>query len=215
MRRSARAWLACVILALPAACGVTDDDPPRTDDGTLAYIKSLAFSPGSIEDHGEFLLVDGDIMFSRERPAAGRTSRQGYNNDGLIGYLAVTDVTVAVDDTIPVGGVDDWRAAVQQAIADWNGVGGARLHFTYTTDLAANVIVRSAPTGPGDPLQNNVIAAGEFPAGGQPGFQIRVNLVYNFNQTVPAARSATTWSTSSVTSSGCATPTGADAPRPA
>jgi hypothetical protein len=93
-------------------------------------------------------------------------------------------VTVAVDATIPAIGTDNWRNEVQQAINDWNTIGNSRLHFSFTLDPSADVII----TSDAGALPANTIAAAQFPSAGLPGFRIRVNLDFNSNQSIPSAQ---------------------------
>src|SRR5207253_3109230 len=81
-------------------------------------------------------------------------------------------------DPIPVeGGVDDWRAAVQDAVAVWNAVPFNLVRMTYVTTSSADITFRSDAFQ----LPDNTAADSAFPASGNPGANVRVNLDFTFN----------------------------------
>jgi hypothetical protein len=144
-------------------------------------LEALGFPSDAIEEHEDFYLVEGDMMFSK-RPPAGRIQRQAGTPFGPVDQARVDNITVFVDDSIPTFGPDNWRNEIQQAINDWNTVGGSRLRFVFTTDPGADVIVRSAF------LANNTIANAAAPQTGLPGTAVQINLTFNNNQSVPSAQ---------------------------
>jgi hypothetical protein len=152
-------------------------------DEFLDHLASLGLSPSSVEEHDGFYLVDGDMMFSKT-PAA--TQLRQLRVDRLVSYAEVADITVTVDGSIPTSGVDAWRNEIQQAINDWNTVGGSRVHFSYTLDPSADVVVQSDA----GILESNMLAAASFPSStsGRPGSLLVINLDANGNQTISSGQ---------------------------
>lgn len=89
-------------------------------------------------------------------------------------------MTVRVDASIPAGGgVDDWRAAVQTAVAAWNAVPLTTAQFVYTTAATADITF----VADGGGLPNPRLAEATLPSGGRPGATILVNLDAASNRT--------------------------------
>lgn len=182
-------FIACCILTALPACQISETEPETEADTssrniTLEYIRSLGFPLETIEEHDDMYLVESDIIFSKKDTDNLSQPRHAYNSLGLVNYFAISNVSITVDSSIPTSGADDWRIEIQQAINDWNSIGGSRLHFSYTTNSSANVVIRSDAGS----LSDNTIAAAEFPSSGLSGFQIRINLDFQNDLSVPSAQ---------------------------
>jgi hypothetical protein len=156
-----------------------------------AIISSMGFSIENMEDHGDFLLVEEDIMFTKEkldaRADGGATQKTTQASTGLhLDRTPVSNILVYVDPSIPVGGADDWRADLSTAMTHWNNITDCIVNLTITTNSGlADITVRSDA----NVLANNVQAAAEFPANSSdPGYQIRINLDFNSNATVSSGQ---------------------------
>ena len=170
--------------------GVQDNH--STDDHLIEMVVEMGFRKDMIEDKGTYFLVENDIVIDKEDLEKGSfhdghqhdsASHRQARTDELIDYSNIQNITVRVDNSIPTGGIDDWRAEVQQAIQDWNNA-GSQLSFVFTTAGNADITVQAD----GGALPNGTIADARFPSGGNPGNRIRINLDFFGNQNVPTGR---------------------------
>ncbi|MCD6066757.1 MAG: Dual-action metallo-peptidase [Bacteroidetes bacterium] len=199
MRISKNVILSLFVLATLASCKkevpVSPAKPamesPATTTDYGAIISSMGFSIEKMEDYGDFLLVEEDIMFTKEkldaRMADGATQKTTQASTGLhLDRTPVSNILVYVDPSIPVGGVDDWRADLSTAMAHWNNITDCIVNLTITTNSGlADITVRSDANA----LPDNYQAIAEFPANSSdPGYQIRINLDFNSNMTVSSGQ---------------------------
>jgi hypothetical protein len=155
------------------------------------FIYSLKFDTTNIVDKGRYYIVEGDIMLEKDKlylygksNANSSTLKQARSSD-LVSLYNVHHITVRVDASIPTTSNADWRAAVQEAIGDWNQT-GSQVHMTYTTSNTADITLMSDN---GD-LGNLEVALGSFPAASKPGSTILINLDFDSSAQVspgPAA----------------------------
>lgn len=144
----------------------------------------MGYKKEMIKEYDKFYLVQGDLMFSKninDYSKKGQLNRHASTNN-LVSPTNVTSMTVYVDPSIPTGGVDDWRAAITNAISDLNNITGSTVHFELSTSAASDIIIKSDPSAFVD--LNNVIAAAGFPLNNQPYHQVLINLDFNGNATV-------------------------------
>lgn len=187
MSSFSRLWILCCVVSL-SACAISDEldgEPSDADrrDAALEHIESLGFPASSIEELDDYFVVEGDMLFDKRVSYSG-TARQRTLSGRQVSQAEVTDMTIAVDTTIPTSGVDAWRDEIQQAADDWNSVPGTRLRFRYVGDPPADIIVSRST----NELRNEAIAGARLPVGGLPGTQLLINLTYNFNQVVPTGQ---------------------------
>lgn len=163
--------------------GMEDLERRKLDEATRSIL-DLGFPEESIQEFEDFYLVEEDIIFPKKLGPGDERSKQAYVTTGLVDHGQVNDITVRIDASIPTTGVDNWWLEVQQAIVDWNNIGNSRLRFTYTIDPTADITVRSDFGA----LPDNTIAAASWPSGGMAGVEIRVNLDFNSNATIPTGQ---------------------------
>ena len=166
--------------------GEHNDD--STTDPLVEMIVEMGFREDMIEDKGTYFLVEGDIAIDKEA-LEHRTAHASHHHDRaahrqarafeLVDYSNVQNITVRVDNSIPVGGADDWRIELQQAVQDWTGA-GSQLSFVFTTAANADITIEAD----GGILSDSVLARATIPANGNPGDRILINLDFFGNQTV-------------------------------
>lgn len=189
--RTSCIWLLCsfILSSLIGACSneidTIDSASPKEisiKDDNIRILQSLGFDTSDIIEMDSSYLVQGDILFEKSKLSSydKAQTRQAYHTTGLIAYPKQSTITVGIDSSIPTSGVDNWREEILEAIKLWNPL--SNLKMTYTTDANPDILVRSDAS---NPLQNNVIAAAEFPMNGQPGSSIWINLDFDSNKTIP------------------------------
>ncbi len=162
------------------------------NDPVFKRIISLGFTKSDVQDLGQYYLVEGDITFSKSslqnlQPTSNGRSDQASRNE-LISFDRQPTVSIRIDNSMPLTGVDNWRAEIQQAINDWNSVGDSRINMVLvdqaTTQTSITIISDNAVPNE-SLLRDDVVAVAEFPfIDGRPGFRVRVNLDFNSNRTV-------------------------------
>ncbi len=150
----------------------------------INILQSLGFDTSDITEMDTYYLIEGDIMFEKSGLSSYDKvqTRQAYHTTGLIGHPKQRMITVGVDSSIPISGVDNWREEIQEAINLWNPL--SNLKMTYTSEVNPDILIRSDAIDP-TPLDDYVIAAASWPTNGQPGSSIRINLDYYNNKTIP------------------------------
>lgn len=158
----------------------------------VSLIAGMGFNVDSIVEYADFFIVENDIMFSKSKLDAmskkGSSNTNGRETQATNGITltrpAVSNITVYVDPSIPIGGVDDWRAEITAAMNHWTSISNCIIDFTNGSS-GADIIVRSD----GNSLPNDTQASAEFPTNGNdPGFQIMINLDFYGNRTVTSAQ---------------------------
>lgn len=189
------------LLMLVSACDsgqmagpeLAGDPDERVDyaDPLVQFLVSKGIEVDDIVDNGDYFTVEGDMVFDKEKlrrdlekktayEVAGK-AQQRATADDVVSYSNVQNITVRVDSTIPTSGDDDWHAAVQDAITEWNNsTSSDKLKFVYTTSSSADIDVVSD----NGVLPNGAIADAIFPGSGDPGNRIRINLDFNNDQDV-------------------------------
>ncbi len=181
--------LLVLILFLAVIIGCTTDsieenstqDQNMSDDissSVLKSIKSYGYKDDVIEDLGDYYLVDGDIVFyknKRYRPLSNDpiTKQRQHPNS-----VTISDISVFLNP-----GMDaNWRNASITAINRWNSVNSS-LTLTTTNVLAnADIHIMYDTNDPAINLNANVFGRGTFPtADGRPGLGIWINPDFNSN----------------------------------
>jgi hypothetical protein len=136
----------------------------------------LGYDLSVIKEMDDYFLVEGDILFSKDINDYAETSKEGagqrHAHTNNLVYPTRLRMTVRVDASIPTSGTDNWRTAVQSAIADWNGIANCGVFFVYTTSNSATITVKSD----NNQLNATMLGSALFPSNGNPGNTILINL---------------------------------------
>ncbi|MBZ0236049.1 MAG: hypothetical protein K8M05_27220 [Deltaproteobacteria bacterium] len=172
----------CGLALLASACAsdhadevplYTCDPVPKghPDRDMLEAIDEMGLCGSSAVDMGDSYLVEGDIRVAKST----LTDKQARTST-LVSTANIRAVTVRVADNIPNnGGVDDWRGAVQGAIAVWNAVPYNLVRLEYVTSGTPDIMFRSDLGG----LPDQQAADATFPSNGEPGGDVAVNLDFD------------------------------------
>ncbi len=136
----------------------------------------LGYELSDIKELNDFFAVEGDILYSkdiRDYPDTkkGDPNLRHAHTNNLV-YPTRLNITVRVDASIPTSGTDNWRTAVQSALADWNGIANCGIFFVFTTSNSAAITVRSD----NNQLDPTILGLAAFPSNGNPGNTILINL---------------------------------------
>src|ERR1700741_1378442 len=168
-------------IAAIIGCNSERTTEPLTNDLKKEVI-ALGFRTAGMEDHGDYLVVEGDIRLDKaalSRRAQPQPSASGgrypsrpafqYSTTALVSDANVAQIKL---DLSGISGVSDWAQAVRNAIADYNAA-GSEVHMSEGTpaDITYSSIAQF-----GDP---DVIAQASWPSGGKPGPTI--TLAQNWN----------------------------------
>ncbi len=141
------------------------------DEETLKIIEKWGFAKETIEDHKDYYLVDGDIVFYKNEkylyPEQSNTKQRRHPNS-----VTISNVRVFINP-----GMDaNWRNASVQAINRWNAV-NSKLKLTVTTSFGnSHIQIMYDSHDPSVNLGSSTFGRGTFPTGnGLPGTKIWVN----------------------------------------
>ena len=174
----ARLFVALGCGAMLAACG---DNPAeqRTDtpQELAEAVRAMGFRADMIEDHGSFVLVEGDIYLTKDEIRASQPGRLApgkpryqYTTNNMVSSLKINQITV---DLSGLASQPGWQSASRDAIAHWSGIGDANV--TMVEGSPADITVSTTCTS------SNVAAYASFPAGGNPGGTIYVNTCFAYS----------------------------------
>jgi Dual-action HEIGH metallo-peptidase len=174
--------LGCVLLALAACSDIPTSAPAATDESQselARQVAALGFRGDMVEDHGDYVLVEGDIYITKAQlaaPAPDRTTdplspRYQYRTTNLVGSAKVNNITVNLSGLASQPG---WQAAARDAITHWSGITSSHVRLTEVTG-AADITVTTTCTS------YNVAASASFPSGGNPGNVIYVNTCFGYS----------------------------------
>lgn len=157
-----------------AACSDAPTGSTPEYELTLAeQVAALGFRTDMIEDHGEYVVVEGDIRLSRAQLRAALdpapTDPLGphfqYRTFALVGAPAVNQIVV---DLTGLASEPGWAAAARDAMTAWNAVPNSYVRMVEGS--AGNISV-----GTNCGLGADVAAQASWPSGGNPGPTIAVN----------------------------------------
>ena len=168
-------FMGLVALAVVSSCNKDEGKNVEHRDPIIDKISKLGFRGDMVEDLGDFFLVEGCYHFDKHV-----TETRQWNTNNLVSNLNVSSVTIFVDNSIPTTGVDNWRPAINNAVAAFNAIPNCLVNLSVVTSLPADITVQAD----GNNLPNNVIADAVFPSNNNVGNRIRINLDFNNNQTV-------------------------------
>lgn len=174
-----RTWVATLALLAVSFAGckkadLADEPQPVAADAVLQKLLGMGFARKDILDKGTYYLVEDDIVFKKHTATPAVPSTQpgtiiGQQNQAstneLISYYKQPYVTVGVDESFP----DVWRADVEQAVRDWNGIDGSRVDLTFVDGDGADITIR------GEDLAQGSYGYAAFPSNGNPGYQVVIN----------------------------------------
>lgn len=179
MRNRARLFSALGCSALVAmACGENPaGQRTETPDALVEAVRALGLRTDMIEDHGGFLLVEGDIYLPKAklrasnqgRPAPGQPRYQ-YTTTNMVSSVKINQIKV---DLSGLSSLPGWQSAAREAIAHWSGVTDANV--TMVEGSPAEITVSTTCTS------SSVAAYASFPAGGNPGSTIYVNTCFGYS----------------------------------
>lgn len=143
------------------------EGPETETNDIMQKIKSLGFTENQIKETPNYYLVDGDIYFSKKISKSSRISGKKTGHRILEKYVTLT---IRLDESLAGDMTEQWRAGIDEAIAEWNGNKDAHFHFALTTSVAADINVIKDTDLPKD-----LAIASEFPRDGRTGSSIRIN----------------------------------------
>ena len=170
--------LGCSAL-LAAACGENPaEQRTETPEALAEAVRAMGFRADMVEDHGSFVLVEGDIYLSKAQirasqpgrsPAPG-SPRYQYTTTNLVSSLKINQITV---DLSGLNSQPGWQSAARDAMSYWSGITDANV--TMVEGAPADITVGTTCTS------SNVAAFASFPGGGNPGSTIYVNTCFAYS----------------------------------
>lgn len=154
---------------------LVENESLSQNDSVLKTLKSWGFSDDLIEDKGTYYLVDGDMVFYKNKkyqtPKKSNTKQREHPNS-----VTINNINVFINPEMNL----DWRNASISAIGRWNAVSsGLSLNITATT-ANAHIQIMYDSQDPSVNLASNVFGRGTFPTtNGLPGVRIWVNPDFN------------------------------------
>ncbi|MBE8719456.1 M57 family metalloprotease [Sphingobacterium pedocola] len=150
-------------------------------------IVKLGFQRESIVELKKYYLVEGCYLIPKVVPKDFKGSdfkdyikslaidkKAQYRTDYSVSPTVSSSIKIWVSGTIPTGGTDDWRTAVQNAINAYNNVQYVSYHLELTNSSSmANIIIQSD----NGTLPDGTLASAYLPnANGNTGSSVFVNL---------------------------------------
>jgi hypothetical protein len=183
----AKLFLIALLLTFTYACDTEPEVATKPDASLDAHIKFLEETTGykkdliSFDHKNDRFIIGGDVIISRIavedymagkhliRDKNGRTEQRRYTY--LVSDTYVYNIKFFLEASTPA----EWKPAITQAIAEWNAVGGAKVHMSETTNSSqANVRVNSMYE------DANWVARAELPySDASPGHVLTINTKYN------------------------------------
>ena len=161
-----------------AACSdaPTGSAPERIAPTLARQVAALGFRADMIEDHGDFVLVEGDIYLSKAHLRSvpvGSDDPMGprfqYRTTNVVTSANVRDIVVDVSGLASQPG---WQTAAREALTHWSGTGS---NVQMVEGSPADITVATTCTS------YNVAAYASFPAGGNVGPTIYVNTCFGYS----------------------------------
>ena len=101
------------------------------DVNYLEIIKYLELDTSSAIDMGDYFLVEGDIMLSKEQLFQERNiSTRQVRDQNTVSFAYRYNMKVRIDSSIPTA----WHATIQQALNAWNSGGSVYLKIVTTSN---------------------------------------------------------------------------------
>ena len=173
--------ITCLFTVISVSCSkdeLSENEIVQDGDSVLKAISDWGFSKDEIEDKGKYYIVDGDIIFYKDKkylsPSTNDSKQRMHPNS-----VTINTVNVFINPGMDI----NWRNASRDAINRWNAVSNSSLRLNITTSLSnAHIEIIYDTQDPNVALAQNVFGMGEFPsANGLPGTRIWVNPDFNSN----------------------------------
>lgn len=151
-------------------------------DPLVQRIVAMGFNPAGIQDAGDRYVVEGDIVFDKDRlgQVAGPLRNVSVGTAGprhqYVVNSPILQSVMAQGLRISLANISSssaWTTAARQAITEWNGAGGNKIKFVEVT-TGADITVMF-----GSGMPSNHIAEARYPVNGYPGWQIDINTSFN------------------------------------
>ncbi|MFL5542994.1 MAG: M57 family metalloprotease [Longimicrobiaceae bacterium] len=188
MNASTRAVaLVLTLSAALAACGDEVVAPASSDtDPAVQKLVEMGFRADMIENHGDYLVVEGDIQFARAellRPDRAAPARAPQPGGPRFQYTTTATVSSANVQTIKVdlSGLSSdagYVQAVRDAIGYWSGISGSYIKIVEGSPADIRFVFENLGTG--------VMGRGDFPSGGVAGDTVRFNPYFTVNGSAPS-----------------------------
>jgi hypothetical protein len=164
------------VLALAAPTAVLPDRVEQPVD-YARQVEAMGFLSDGMREFGDNVIVEGDILISKAqlREASRlRTSdpagpRFQYRTNNLVGSPKINQITV---DLSGLASQPGWQAAAVDALAHWSGITDSNVRMVQGSP--ADITVGTACTS------SNVAAFASFPAAGNPGSTVYVNVCFAY-----------------------------------
>ncbi len=176
------AVLALLALGACDASRSTSPIEPASGPSELArQVEALGFRGDMVQDLGDHVLVEGDILLSKAQLRAGplrlgsddpRGPRFQYRTTNLVSSAKVNQINV---DLSGLNSQTAWKAAAQTALTHWSGISNSYVKLVEAGP--ADITVATTCTS------SNVAAYASFPSGGNPGSTVYVNTCFAYSTT--------------------------------
>jgi hypothetical protein len=181
--------------SLLISCQKNIADQPETKDGIdpalKSYLGCLNFNTANLQDGGDYIIAEGDIVLSKkslyekmQRQDKYNPAEEQYalNGTAVLSWANVPTINYFIDASvtnIPVDGAD-WVTAIVQSANDWNNIASCRVQFTRVFNAGAAELTFFADNAAAVPacsrnLNNNTFAQARFPENDNIGTYISIN----------------------------------------
>lgn len=154
-------------------------------ENDIAIIKALGFDESTIEDRGDYYVVEGDIVLEKKylseygsQNGSEITTKQAVSTNGIVDQTKVRNITVGFDSSIlneNTSVAADWRTATLEALEEWSKIPGCAVKFVYTTSNSPNIRVKYEDLGSRNDKGSIVLAKCKLARGGNPGDLLTIN----------------------------------------
>lgn len=185
MNASLRAGaVALGLSALLAACYDNGVAPSSSEaDPAVQKLIAMGYRADMIEAHGDYLIVEGDIRFSRAqvlRTVPEPASRPGgprfqYTTNALVTGSNIQTIKV---DLSGISTDPGYVQAVRDAISYWSSISSSYIRMVEGSPANIRFVFEG--------METNVMARADFPSGGMPGDTVRFNPYFTYNGGSPS-----------------------------
>ena len=168
----------CASLLIAAGCS---DNPAavraEVEESLVAAVGKLGFRTDMIEDHGSFLLVEGDIYLPKSQLRDAQPEQRGpryqYTTTNLVSSSKVYQIKV---DLSGLSSQTAWQNAARDAISHWSGITDTHVEMTESS-TSPDITVSTTCTS------SSIAAYASFPSSGNPGATVYVNTCFGYSTT--------------------------------
>jgi hypothetical protein len=170
------------VMALGACDAARSPAGPEQTDEIARIVGEMGFRSDMIQDFGDYVLVEGDIMFTkRELQDPGASSRDPfapryqYHSTNIVSSPGkIRDIRV---DISQLAGHTGWYNAAGEALTHWTGIQDSRIRMVQGGP--ADITLKLVSTG------SNVAGWAKFPRNGVPGDTVYLNQSFFPNGAIP------------------------------